>query len=76
MKAMREKIRSNKTVVLVSHNEANIRELCNRVVWIDRGQVAAQGEPAAMLEKYRERMLARNPAAPEGVLAQIAPHSR
>ncbi len=72
MNAMREKIRSNKTVVLVSHNENNIREFCDRVVWIDHGQVAGQGGPAEILGQYRERMLVHKAGAGEGVVAPVA----
>jgi len=67
--AMREKIRSNKTVVLVSHSDSSIRELCNRVVWIDHGQVADQGAPVRMLDKYRERMGVRKAASGEDATA-------
>jgi len=76
MNAMREKIRSNKTVVLVSHNENNILEFCDRVVWIDHGQVADQGEPAAILEKYRVRLMAHKPGTAAGVPAQAAPRAQ
>ncbi|MGH8631583.1 MAG: ABC transporter ATP-binding protein, partial [Burkholderiales bacterium] len=55
--AMREKIKSNKTVVLVSHHEASIREFCDRVVWIERGSTVAEGAPADMLKQYQERSL-------------------
>jgi lipopolysaccharide transport system ATP-binding protein len=49
---MRDRLRSDRTVVLVSHSAASIRALCDRVVWIDRGRVAADGEPNEVLEEY------------------------
>ncbi|MBI2994953.1 MAG: ABC transporter ATP-binding protein [Gammaproteobacteria bacterium] len=63
--AMREKIESNKTVVLVSHQAASIREFCNRVVWIERGATIAIGAPAEILKRYQQQVTAkRTPAAP------------
>ena len=50
--AMRKKINSNKTVVLVSHNEAMVRETCDRVVWIDKGRVKAEGPVAEVMDQY------------------------
>jgi lipopolysaccharide transport system ATP-binding protein len=50
--AMRQKIRSNKTVVLVSHNEKTIRNLCDRAVWIEKGGARMIGDPDSVLEAY------------------------
>ena len=51
-RAMRQKIRSNKTIVLVSHNQHIIRELCDRVVWVERGRERMVGNPDHVLESY------------------------
>jgi lipopolysaccharide transport system ATP-binding protein len=53
---MREKIRSDKTIVLVSHSPGTIRQLCNRAVWIDNGVTRAEGDTAEVLDRY-ERFL-------------------
>ena len=50
--AMREKIQSDKTVVVVSHSEPLVRAICNRVVWIENGSVMAQGDVEEVLERY------------------------
>ena len=50
--AMQEKISSNKTVVLVSHNETMVREICDRVLWIEEGQVLAQGPVDEVMDQY------------------------
>ncbi|HAI70597.1 MAG TPA: ABC transporter [Gammaproteobacteria bacterium] len=52
--AMQEKIRSNKTIVLVSHNAAVIQQLCNRVVWIEDGVSKSEGETATVLTEYQQ----------------------
>ena len=51
--AMREKISSDKTIVLVSHIEATIRSLCDRAVWIDGGVTRAYGATEDVLREYR-----------------------
>ena len=51
---MREKIRSDKTVVLVSHNTDVIRSLADRMVWIEKGGTVAQGGPDEVLEAYAQ----------------------
>ena len=50
--AMRQRINSNKTVVLVSHNLGTIESLCNRVVWIEGGRLLDVGEPNRILKEY------------------------
>jgi lipopolysaccharide transport system ATP-binding protein len=51
-KAMREKIRSNKTVILVSHNLQTLRDLCDRAVWIEEGVSRAEGDVTTVLQTY------------------------
>lgn len=40
------------TVLYVSHSLDQIRELCNRVVWLDHGKVVMQGEAAEVCDAY------------------------
>ena len=40
---MRERIESNQTVVMVSHNSPLLRLLCSRVLWLERGRVRELG---------------------------------
>ncbi len=52
-KAMREKILArDKTVVLVSHQAAVLRELCDRAVWMDHGVTRAAGRVDEILNLY------------------------
>lgn len=51
---MRQKIKSNNTVVLVSHAMHTIRELCDRVVWIENGTVNSLGKPSEVLSTYQK----------------------
>ncbi len=41
-----------KTIVLVTHNSAMIREKCDVVLWLDRGKAVAFGDPAAVTGAY------------------------
>ena len=51
-KAMKERIKSDKTVVLVSHNIPLIKEVCDRLLWIENGITMAQGNVSEVVEKY------------------------
>ena len=50
--AMKKRIKSEKTVVLVSHSAPLIREVCDRLVWIENGKTRAQGQVKEVLEAY------------------------
>lgn len=45
-------IKSDKTVVLVSHNLATVCELCDRLVWIEDGRVMQMGSTEEVLAQY------------------------
>ena len=52
--AIKERISGDQTVVLVSHSEAQLRSLCDRVVWLHDGEIAGDGEPDEVLEMYKD----------------------
>jgi lipopolysaccharide transport system ATP-binding protein len=58
---MRRKIQSDKTVVVVSHNALIIRELCDRVVWIERGRTRQIGNAEEVLTSYDNQAPAKRP---------------
>ncbi len=41
------------TTLLVSHDPAAIRRMCQRAVWLDRGEVRAVGPASEVTERYR-----------------------
>jgi ABC-type polysaccharide/polyol phosphate transport system ATPase subunit len=41
-----------KTIVLVTHNMANVVQHCDRVIWFDHGTVRAMGDPEEIVEEY------------------------
>lgn len=54
-KALETRLRGEQTVVLVSHNESQLETLCDRVMWLDKGQVQALGPSAEVVAAYREQ---------------------
>ena len=45
------------TVLLVSHNIEQIRRLCDRVIWLDHGQVRAIGETQEICDAYMQTQI-------------------
>jgi len=54
--AMRQRIRSDRTCVLVSHDRATIADLCDRCLWIEQGLIVAAGQPAEVLAAYADAL--------------------
>ena len=52
-KAMMDRINGDQTVVFVSHSLAQVRNLCDRAIWIDNGKICAEGAPDSVIEQYR-----------------------
>jgi lipopolysaccharide transport system ATP-binding protein len=52
------------TLIFVSHDMGQVAALCDRVIWIDRGAVRADGRPDQTLAAYG-RALAEEPDDPE-----------
>jgi len=56
--ALLKMIRNGVTTVFVSHRLDAIKEISNRVLWLDHGEVISQGDPATIIEQYRKGMTA------------------
>ena len=50
---MRALVGSSAPVVMVSHNQTQLAELADRVVWLDAGRVRADGPADSVLRDYR-----------------------
>ena len=48
------------TILFVSHAMADVQSLGTRVLWLDQGRIAEQGEPSAVVRKYLADMTARD----------------
>jgi len=49
-------VKSGKTTVFVSHNLYVIEQLCDRVIWLDNGEIVMIDEPGQVLSAYMDRM--------------------
>jgi lipopolysaccharide transport system ATP-binding protein len=57
--------RSGCAIVLISHNVDQVEELCDQVLWLNQGEVAAYGDPIVVASRYAEKMeLKSQPIAP------------
>jgi len=56
-KRMRELMSGGTTVIMVSHSIQQIRELCSKAVWLDRGKVIMVGECNEVCDSYMKQML-------------------
>jgi lipopolysaccharide transport system ATP-binding protein len=59
--AMRAKIASDKTVVIVTHYPETILDLCDRVVWVSQGVTVEVGEPRTVVAHYQESLRQAQP---------------
>ena len=49
LKEMKE---SEKTIVIVTHSLGQVRELCDRAIWINNGEVRMDGTPNEVVDEY------------------------
>jgi ABC-type polysaccharide/polyol phosphate transport system ATPase subunit len=54
---MQEVSRSGRTIVFVSHQMGQMRRLCERVFWIDGGQIREQGRAGEIIARYESASL-------------------
>lgn len=51
---MRELMIGGTTVLLVSHDISQIERMCNKAVWLNHGEVLAQGDCAGVCNEYKD----------------------
>lgn len=49
---MSEMEKSDKTLLFVSHDMGNIRSLCNKAIWIDKGEIKDAGQTNEVVRSY------------------------
>lgn len=52
-----------RTLVLVTHDLASVRNFCDQAVWLEHGRLVDEGSPADLVDRYTESMLADPDAA-------------
>ncbi len=60
--------RAGRTIILVSHQLNQIRRLCQRVAWIDSGQLREAGPTAEVIGSYEREMSSSDALIQEGPL--------
>ena len=51
---MKERIGGEQTVVFVSHNDSQVKNLCDRAIWLHKGSLGAEGEVSEVMSAYRK----------------------
>jgi lipopolysaccharide transport system ATP-binding protein len=59
---MHEVSRQGRTVLLVSHQMGQIRRLCGRTMWLDRGRIRQFGATADTIKEYETAVMGGNDA--------------
>ena len=43
-------------MIIVSHSISTVKDLCDRIIWLDEGKIMERGEPKQILKEYKEFM--------------------
>ena len=54
---------ADRALILVSHALATIEDVCNEVVWLNKGKVMSRGKPAEVIAEYQKFMNVRKSAS-------------
>jgi lipopolysaccharide transport system ATP-binding protein len=63
--AMKSRITGEQTVVFVSHAAPEVKSLCSRVIWLDKGKIVAEGDSATVVDAYTKHVNETRVAARE-----------
>src|SRR5262249_58608833 len=61
---------AGKTIVFVSHSADQVRDNCNRAVWIHEGRIVQCGDAAQVTQAYHEWSVSGGAAAPQSAVSQ------
>lgn len=51
---MQEILSSNATLVFCSHNLYQVKEMCNKAIWLEHGKVRMQGDADSVVDAYQD----------------------
>ncbi len=54
-------VKRTNILVFASHSESMIKEMCNRAILLNHGELVADGDPNSVIAEYHERL--KRPAA-------------
>ena len=49
-------VEKSSILIVVSHNINQIQNLCNRVIFLDHGNVVSDGDPDTVLVQYKQKI--------------------
>ena len=52
MQRLEEMVGGETTVVIVTHNMSELRRLCSRVIWLNRGEIRMDGGAEEVIDLY------------------------
>ena len=67
--------RERGTLLLVSHDMESVKALCDRAVWIDRGQIKQEGHTRSVANAYFAEAFGRNAESTDQETTPISPPS-
>ncbi len=50
--------KTGRTVLFVTHNMGSVQGLCERIIWLEKGRIEADGEPEQTVQNYLNSVLA------------------
>lgn len=53
---LKELIEHDRTVIMVSHSLPALEELCDQLIWIEKGVLKEHGDTATVIKRYKEYM--------------------
>lgn len=56
---IQEMMESAKAVIIVSHSMSFVERVCTRAIWIEKGQIRYDGDPAEAVEQYKAESKAK-----------------
>jgi ABC-type polysaccharide/polyol phosphate transport system ATPase subunit len=59
LQRIQELKRAGTTMIFISHNLNAVQRICDRALFLARGEVAAEGEVATVIQAYREQVVTR-----------------
>ncbi len=68
--------RSGSTILIASHEDRLLEDLCDEVWWLEAGQLAAKGDPKETLIRYRRYVAERIRSWGETISPRLAPSAR
>ncbi len=60
------------TIILVTHNLREVQRMCDRAIWLDEGQIQAQGDVLDVIDRYVSHVLMSERRDGTGSAPQVA----